>query len=232
MALARGAAVRLKHDQIGTEHLLLGLLEERSGGAAAVLEDLGVGLQQVRTEVEKTVTPGTADVTGRLPFSPLAKKALEHAVEEARALEHTYVGTEHLLLGLLREENGLVVRIFREQNLDLATIRGKVVASLKTVDRASSKDPRGRTALLINGLGFLAFVAAMHAPRLFSPGEEEPQMVVRTLGYVSFVVLCGWSWLIVRNASPGDRWARMVNALLVVEAIAAVSRASYILALQ
>ena len=107
MALANQEAQRFNHEYIGTEHILLGLVKEGSGVGANVLKNLDVDLRKVRLEVEKLVHSGPDMVTmGKLPQTPRAKKVIEYAIEEARNLNHNYVGTEHLLLGLLRPSAG------------------------------------------------------------------------------------------------------------------------------
>ena len=118
MSLARQEAQRFNHEYLGTEHVLLGLVQEGSGVAARVLKRLDVELRKIRLEVEKIVKNGTNMVTmGQLPFTPRAKKVLELALEEAQNLGHNYIGTEHILLGLLREEEGLAARVLESQRL-------------------------------------------------------------------------------------------------------------------
>ena len=112
MGLANQEAQRFNHESIGTEHILLGLIKEGSGIAANVLRNLGVDLKIVRMEIEKKVPAGHDLISmGRLPFTPRAKKVIELAIEEARALGHNYVGTEHLLLGLVRESEGVAAQV-------------------------------------------------------------------------------------------------------------------------
>ncbi len=107
MTLARQEAQKLNNDYIGTEHILLGLVQEGSGVAAQVLKNLDVDLRKVRAEVERLVEQGTSPVSGsQLPFTPRAKRVLELAMEEAQTLGHNYIGTEHLLLALLEFEDG------------------------------------------------------------------------------------------------------------------------------
>src|SRR6185295_16153269 len=128
MSFARQEAERFNHDYIGTEHILLGLVKEGSGVAANVLENLEVDLEKVRLEVEKLVKPAPDVVTiGQLPFTPRAKKVLEFAIDEARALDHNYVGTEHLLLGLLREQEGLAAQVLLNLGLKLDDVRSEVM---------------------------------------------------------------------------------------------------------
>src|SRR5216683_7976200 len=107
MILANEEAQRFNHEYIGTEHILLGLVKEGAGVAANVLKNLDIDLRKIRLEVEKIVQSGPDMVTmGKLPQTPRAKKVIEYSIEEARNLNHNYVGTEHLLLGLLREQEG------------------------------------------------------------------------------------------------------------------------------
>jgi ATP-dependent Clp protease ATP-binding subunit ClpA len=128
MQLANQEAQRLDHEHLGTEHLLLGLVKEGSGVAAAVLKDLGIDLQALRLEVEKLVRSRPDQVTmGRLPQTPRAKKAVEHAIAEARNLGHNYVGTEHLLLGLLREGDGAGAEVLRRLGLHQEGLRAVVL---------------------------------------------------------------------------------------------------------
>ncbi len=129
--LAKEEARRFNHDYIGTEHILLGLIREGEGVAAAVLQKLGVSLENIRLEVEKLVQPGpTTQIIGDIPFTPRAKKALELAAEEARSLGHNYIGTEHLLLGLIREGEGVASQVLLNLGLDLNRVRNEVMELL------------------------------------------------------------------------------------------------------
>jgi ATP-dependent Clp protease ATP-binding subunit ClpC len=131
MQLARQEATRFNHDAIGTEHILLGLVQEGSGVAATVLRNLNVDLSKIRHEVEKIVQAGPTMVTmGQIPFTPRAKKVLELAVEEARNLGHNYIGTEHLLLGLLRERDGKAADVLTNLGLKLEEVREEVLEFL------------------------------------------------------------------------------------------------------
>src|SRR5262252_8271385 len=128
MALANQEAQRFNHEYIGTEHILLGLVKEGSGVGANVLKNLDVDLRKVRLEVEKLVKSGPDMVTmGMLPQTPRAKKVIEYAIEEARNLNHNYVGTEHLLLGLLREDEGVAAQVLRNLGLKLDDVRDEVL---------------------------------------------------------------------------------------------------------
>jgi ATP-dependent Clp protease ATP-binding subunit ClpC len=131
MGLARQEAQRFNHDYIGTEHVLLGLVQEGSGVAATVLKNLDIDLKKIRQEVEKLVSTGTTMVTmGQLPFTPRAKKVLELSLEEASNLGHTYIGTEHLLLGLIRESEGIAAQVLRNLKVKVEDVREEVLELL------------------------------------------------------------------------------------------------------
>src|SRR4051812_33693561 len=130
MQLANQEAQRFNHEYIGTEHILLGLVKEGSGVAANVLKNLDIDLRKIRLEVEKIVQtgPGSEMVTmGKLPQTPRAKKVIEYSIEEARNLNHNYVGTEHLLLGLLREQEGVAAQVLMNLGLKLEDVREEVL---------------------------------------------------------------------------------------------------------
>ena len=128
MHLANMEAHRLNHEYIGTEHFLQGLVIEASGVAAHVLKKLDVDLDKIRLEVEKIVQPGPDMVTmGKLPQTPTVKKVIEYSMEEARNLNHNYVGTEHILLGLLREREGVAAQALMNLNLKLEDVRKEVL---------------------------------------------------------------------------------------------------------
>ncbi len=128
MQLANQEAQRFNHEYIGTEHILLGLVKEGSGVAANVLKNLDVDLRKIRLEVEKLVQSGPEMVTmGKLPQTPRAKKVIEYSMEEARNLNHNYVGTEHILLGLLREQEGVAAQVLMNLGLKLEEVRDEVL---------------------------------------------------------------------------------------------------------
>jgi len=132
MQLANQEAQRFNHEYIGTEHLLLGLVAEGSGVAVHVLRNLDLDPDRIRREVEGIVQPGSGDdiTMSKLPQTPRAKKVIEYAIEEARNLNHNYVGTEHLLLGLLREQEGVAARILMNLGLNLDQVREEVLSLL------------------------------------------------------------------------------------------------------
>ncbi len=128
MNLARQEAQRFNHEYLGTEHILLGLVQEGSGVAANVLKNMGIDLTKIRSEVEKIVKTGPSMVTmGQLPFTPRAKKVLELSMEEAGNLGHNYIGTEHLLLGLIKENEGIAAQVLMNLGVKLEDVREEVL---------------------------------------------------------------------------------------------------------
>jgi len=134
LAMAREEAARLHHEYVGTEHILLGLIREGEGVAAAVLQNLSVDLDEIQQKIEETVKKGkAAQTTGPdLPYTSRAKKVLELAMSEARELNHSYVGTEHLLLGLLREEKGIAAQVLTDAGVNLEAARTETLRLLGT----------------------------------------------------------------------------------------------------
>jgi ATP-dependent Clp protease ATP-binding subunit ClpA len=143
MQLANREALRFNHEYIGTEHVLLGLIKDDSGVAANALKNLGIDSRKVRLEIEKIIQmgPGRYDgETRKLPLTPRAKKAIEFAIEEARGLNHNYVGTEHLLLGLMREQEGVAAQVLMNVGLTAEHIRDEVknLLGLRLAPRADT----------------------------------------------------------------------------------------------
>ncbi|HZS59132.1 MAG TPA: ATP-dependent Clp protease ATP-binding subunit [Gemmatimonadaceae bacterium] len=134
LAMAREEAARLHHEYVGTEHILLGLIREGEGVAAAVLQNLSVDLDEIQQKIEETVKKGkAAQATGPdLPYTSRAKKVLELAMSEARELNHSYVGTEHLLLGLVREEKGIAAQVLTDAGVNLEAARSETLRLLGT----------------------------------------------------------------------------------------------------
>jgi ATP-dependent Clp protease ATP-binding subunit ClpA len=133
LALANQEAQRLNHDYIGTEHILLGLVKEGSGLGAETIKSFGLELRKVRLEVEKLIKNGPQPVvSGKLPQTPRSKKVIEFAILESRGLYHDYVGTEHLLLGLLRETGGIAYAALSLLGLSHDQVRARIIASIAT----------------------------------------------------------------------------------------------------
>ncbi len=131
LALARKEADRFHHNFVGTEHLLLGIIKLRQGVAVNVLQKLGLDLESIRREVEKQVGTGPDQkMLGNIPYTPRVKKVMALAAKEARALNHTYVGTEHILLGLLRDSDGVAARVLINLDVDLEQTRQEILKEL------------------------------------------------------------------------------------------------------
>jgi ATP-dependent Clp protease ATP-binding subunit ClpC len=144
LAMAREEAVRLRHEYVGTEHLLLGLLLQRDGVAARVLRELGIDAARIQQRVAETIQPGsTARTTGPdLPYTSRSKAVLDLAMKHARELHHTYVGTEHLLIGMLAEGMGVAAQALGEAGLTLDRVREETVRVLRSpVEAPSDRTP-------------------------------------------------------------------------------------------
>jgi ATP-dependent Clp protease ATP-binding subunit ClpA len=185
MALANQEVQRFNHEYIGTEHILLGLVNEGSGVGANVLKNLDVDLRKVRLEVEKLVKSAVDMVTMRkLPQTPRAKKVIEYAIEEARNLNHNYVGTEHLLLGLLREHDGVAAQVLMNLSLKLEEVREEVLnllaAGIQTEEaeeayarRKEAGDLRFANHPLVRQYAFLIAEADARKDEAIASGEYE-----------------------------------------------------------
>ena len=130
VVLAQDEARALKHNYIGTEHLLLGLHREEEGLAARVLESLDITVEEVRAQVARLVSEGDEEIIGQVPFTPRAKKVLELALREGLSLGHDYIGTEHILLAIAREDGGVAARILLDLGADGEKIRNEVIRML------------------------------------------------------------------------------------------------------
>jgi ATP-dependent Clp protease ATP-binding subunit ClpC len=201
VVLARDEAHELGHDYIGTEHLLLGLLREQEGVAGRALANLGVTLPEARARVRSMVPVGERASAGQLPFTPRAKRTLELSLREALAHGHNHIGTEHLLLGLCRDEEAIAARILKELGADVAAVREAVVTEWPTAARAAaggeasihvSAVPRRRMPLL----------TARPWPRreeIPRPRTSLPPLALLVGGWVLFAlalgvgILIGWA---------------------------------------
>lgn len=144
--LAQEEARRLGHNFVGTEQILLGLIGEGTGVAAKVLKSMGINLKDARVEVEKIIGRGSGFVAVEIPFTPRAKRVLELSLEEARQLGHNYIGTEHLLLGLIREGEGVAARVLENLGIDLSKVRAQVIRQLgETAEVTAGGGSSGRT---------------------------------------------------------------------------------------
>ena len=153
VVLSQEEARRLGHNVVGTEHILLGLAAEGEGVAARALQNMEISLDKVRTEVEKVIGRGDGTPQGQIGFTPRAKRVLELAFDEARQLGHTYIGTEHILLGLIREGEGVAAQVLKNLGADLDKVRRQVVDLLGGGSPASAKSSRGRKTPTLDQFG-------------------------------------------------------------------------------
>ena len=148
VVLAQEEARMLNRNYIGTEHILLGLIHEGEGVAAKALESLGISLETVRQQVEEIIGQGQQAPSGHIPFTPRVKKVLELALREAQQLGHNYIGTEHILLGLIREGDGVAAQVLVKLGADLSRVRQQVIQLLQGYQgeerAAASRQPPGR----------------------------------------------------------------------------------------
>ena len=140
VVLAQEEARMLNHNYIGTEHILLGLIHEGEGVAAKALESMGISLESVRQQVEEIIGQGQQAPSGHIPFTPRAKKVLELSLREALQLGHNYIGTEHILLGLIREGEGVAAQVLVKLGADLNKVRQRS-SSCSRASRARSRPP-------------------------------------------------------------------------------------------
>ncbi len=172
VVLAQDEARALKHNYIGTEHILLGLLREEEGLAARVLESLDITVEEVRAQVARIVGQGDEVTTGQIPFTPRAKKVLELALREALSLGHNYIGTEHILLGLVRENEGVAARILLDFDADAEKIRNEIIRMLSGPGRrqggtAGAASEKGKSSKLLDQFG-------RNFTKLASEGKLDP----------------------------------------------------------
>ena len=146
VVLAQEEARLLNHNYIGTEHILLGLIHEGEGVAAKALESLGISLEAVRSQVEEIIGQGGASPSGHIPFTPRAKKVLELSLREALQLGHNYIGTEHILLGLIREGEGVAAQVLVKLGADLSRVRQQVIQLLSGYTGSGGSAPSGEKA--------------------------------------------------------------------------------------
>ncbi|WP_199249549.1 ATP-dependent Clp protease ATP-binding subunit [[Phormidium] sp. ETS-05] len=182
--LAQEEARRLGHNFVGTEQILLGLIGEGTGVAAKVLKSMGVNLKDARIEVEKIIGRGSGFVAVEIPFTPRAKRVLELSLEEARQLGHNYIGTEHLLLGLIREGEGVAARVLENLGVDLSKVRTQVIRMLgETAEvTAGASNARNKTPTLDEFGSNLTQMAAEGKLDPVVGRQKEIERVIQILG--------------------------------------------------
>ena len=153
VVIAQEEARALQHNYIGTEHILLGLLREEEGLAARVLRSLGLTVEKVRAQVVRIVGPSEEMTSGQIPFTPRAKRVLELALREALALGHDYIGTEHILLGLVRDNEGVAMRVLLDFDADPEKVRNEVIRQLPSSE--GHERSRAATAAKMSELTFM-----------------------------------------------------------------------------
>ncbi|HMJ00630.1 MAG TPA: Clp protease N-terminal domain-containing protein [Gaiellaceae bacterium] len=202
VVVAQDEAHGLKHNYIGTEHILLGLLREEKGLAARALESLDITLEEVRAQIARIVGQGDEVTTGQIPFTPRAKKVLDLALREALSLGHNHIGTEHILLGLVRENEGVAAWILLDFGADAEKIRNEVISFLSGKGRPISarEEPSQPTEMLppIPGLEF-------------PPRGQSPTLRLRRSGRISIGGRPPWWQPIVHHT---DLWFGMVIGAL------------------
>lgn len=175
LSLAQEAAERLQHRYIGTEHLLIGVMREEGGVAGRVMRDLGVDIRRVEELVERMTPEGQRGWTGRLDLTPGTKKVLELAVDEARRLGHHYIGTEHLLLGLVRQSEGIAVDVLKRLNVKPEDVRRQVRRVLQESPVQRTRSAPSATSIVIPHSGELAETQSSAASSFDSP-TSSPRM--------------------------------------------------------
>ncbi len=209
VVLAQEEAGRLNHNYIGTEHLLLGLIHEGEGIAARALESLGIRLEVVRTEVEEIIGRGSEPPAGRIPFTPRAKKVLELSLREALQLSHSYIGTEHILLGLIREGEGVAAQVLVTLGADLDRVRGQVITLLSGEAVAAGEPPAQERVILQDMPPAVAGGPAFRA--------QQPAELVRVVPLVRELVRRGGYRVVLISLEVWSGWVHLRYALLPAE---------------
>jgi hypothetical protein len=214
VVLANDEARLLNHNYIGTEHLLLGLLSEREGVACEALESLGISLEAVRHDIEEIVGKGKSTPTGHVPFTPRAKKVLEISLREALQLSHNYIGTEHILLGLVREGEGVAAQVLVKRGAGLNSVRERVIGlvSMRAPGEARGGERFHNPPITPRGPfpGGVAYLLAGHQPKLVRVVPIAHELDIGGGERLVLLSLEIWSdWLDLRLATVGPAGARM-----------------------
>jgi hypothetical protein len=202
VVLAQEEAVGLKHNYIGTEHILLGLIREREGVAARALESLDISLEAVRAQVEEIIGQGQTTPSGHIPFTPRAKKVLELSLREALQLGHNYIGTEHILLGLIREGQAVAAQVLVKLGADQTRVRQQVVQLLSGGGEAIRERPvlREQRPTVVGGPGVF--------------GQREPPDLVRVIPLAREAVSRRGYRLVLISLEIWSGWLDLRYALL------------------
>ncbi len=223
LALAQDEAIRFNHNYIGVEHLLLGLVREGEGVAARVLNSLGVDLSKARTSVEFIIGPGDSTTSpSEITLSPRTKKVIELAIDEARKLGHSHVGTEHLLLGLVREGEGIASGVLESLGVSLETVRHQVIAVLgqqgTDIAAASSAGIPSST-----GVAFMASHPVAYVDRLDASGQRALARAYWEAGRANDKEVTPHH-LMLGLITSGEIWTHRVLAQLGIDPVGLVAR--------
>ena len=204
VVLAQEEARLLKHNYIGTEHILVGLLREEEGLAARALESLDITVERVRPEVVRIVGSGKEDSGGQIPFTPRAKKVLELALREALSLGHNYIGSEHILLGLVRENGGVAARVMLDFDADADTVRREVIRVLTEQAGAADKPSADVTAAAVSASRTTGGLSVEELDRLLEQLISERRVVGRRLQMLQTDITSVRSEREVRRKQPDE----------------------------
>jgi GNAT superfamily N-acetyltransferase len=231
VVLAQEEARTLNHGYIGTEHLLLGLLCESDGVGARALESLGISLDAVRQQVEEIIGQGQHAPSGHIPFTPRAKKVLQLSLREAEQLGHDYIGTEHLLLGLLREGHGVAAQVLVKLGADRNRVRQQVIQLISSQPPQSGEAMKVRPREAADRPAVLAFLTRHNSARVARRGElleplDYPALLAESygeiVGMLTYVPDPGWEQCEVLTLHVTWQWHGVGTALLeAVEQLAA-----------
>jgi ClpA/ClpB-like protein len=213
VVLAQEEARLLNHDYIGTEHILLGLVHEEQGVAARALESLGISLEAVRAEVTKVVGRGEQPPTGHIPFTPRAKKVLELSLREAIQLNCDYIGTEHILLGVVREGEGVAAQALVKLGADLSRVRQQVIQLLSAHAGVSSPEQESLGQMRLGPRSAAAMVAG--GPGVY---QDEPAELVRVVPLAREVFRVSGLRIVLISLELWSGWLDLRYALLPEEA--------------
>ena len=211
VVLAQEEARLLNHNYIGTEHILLGLIHEQEGVAARALTGLGISLETIRVEVVEIIGRGQTAPTGHIPFTPRSKKVLELSLREALQLGHNYIGTEHILLGLLREGQGVGARVLVKLGGSLDRVRAKVIQVLSDAGPSPEQVPVGQVRLSQEA------VSAMVAGGPGAYQEQAPPELVRVVPLAREVFRGSGLRVVLLSLEIWSGWLDLRYALLPVD---------------
>jgi GNAT superfamily N-acetyltransferase len=231
VVLAQEEARTLNHNYIGTEHILLGLIRESDGVGAKALESLGISLQAVRAQVEELIGRGQHTPSGHIPFTPRAKKVLELSLRESVQLGHDYIGTEHILLGLIREGDGVAAQVLVQLGADRNRVRQQVIQLISSQPPQSDEAMKVRPREDTDRAAALAFLTRHNHARVARQGElleplDHPALLAEAdgeiVGMLTYLPDPGWEQCEILTLHATEQWHGVGTALIeAVEQLAA-----------